>query len=216
MTDASNQNELSELNETLLCRAIIAYCLIHGRRKFYDLLDDFPEECQFVIDGIAEVYRHEAHCQREKLSPAHRLAYHQQQSAPVMEALRTYLTNLWHYDGIEHNSTLGKAVKYMLTRWAFLTRFLTVEGCPIDNSLCERAIKYLIRYRKNSLFYRTQAGAHCGDVLMSLIHTAMKNNINAFDYLNALQAHDSLLEINPEGFLPWSYQATLVAMAKAA
>lgn len=215
MTDASNQNELSELNETLLCRAIIAYCLVHGRRKFYDLLDDFPKKCQFVIDNITEVYRHEAHCQREKLSPAQRLVYHQQNSAPMMGALKVYLTNLWHYEGIEHNSTLGKAVKYMLTRWTFLTRFLTVEGCPIDNSLCERAIKDLIRYRKNSLFYRTQAGAHCGDTLMSLIHTAMKNNINAFDYLNALQEHVDLLETNPEGFLPWNYQATVAAMSQA-
>jgi len=212
MTDASNQNELSDLDETILSRAIIAYCLVHGRRKFYDLLDDFPKECQFVIDCIAKVYEHEAHCKREKFSPAKRLTYHQQHSADIMEALKTYLTNLWQYEAIEHNSTLGKAVKYMLKRWSALTRFLTIEDCPIDNSLCERAIKDLIRYRKNSLFYRTLAGAHCGDTLMSLIQTAMKNGINAFDYLNALQEHTQAIAKNPEDFLPWNYQETLKIM----
>lgn len=81
--------------------------------------------------------------------------------------------------------------------------------------MCERAIKDLIRYRKNSLFYRTLAGAHCGDTLMSLIHTAMKNNINAFDYLNTLQEHEAALADNPEGFLPWNYQSTVAAMNQA-
>lgn len=218
MTDASRQNELSDVDETLLSRAIIAYCLVHARRKFYDLLEDFPAECQFVVETIARIYQHEAHCKREKLNPRQRLAYHQQYSAPLMEALNTYLTNLWQYEGVEHNSTLGSAIRYLLRRWSALTRFLTVEGCPLDNSICERAIKYLIRYRKNSLFYRTLAGAQCGDTLMSLIYTAMKNGINAFDYLNALQENAQAVALNPEGFLPWHYQATLATMnpAKAA
>ena len=209
MTDASRQNQLSEVDETLLSRAVIAYCLVHGRRKFYDLLEDYPPTCQFVIESIAKVYRYEAHCQKEKLIPSQRLAYHQQHSSPVMEALKVYLMNLWHYGGIEHNSTLGKAVKYMLTRWTFLTRFLSVEGCPLDNSLCERAIKNLIRYRKNSLFYKTQAGAECGNVLMSLIYTAIHNGINAFDYLNALQLHKEAVALSPQDFFPWNYQTTL-------
>lgn len=212
MSDALSHNQLSSLDETLLARVVIAYCLVHGRRKFYELLDDFPKACQFVIDCIADVYRHEAHCQRLNLSPSERLAYHQQHSAPVMSALKTYLTNLWQYDGVEHNGTLGKAVSYMLKRWSALTRFLTVEGCPIDNSLCERAIKDLIRYRKNSLFYRTIAGAHCGNTLMSLIHTAMKNGINAFHYLNALQDYVEFIPSNPEGFLPWHYEKTIAMM----
>lgn len=212
MTDAANANQLTPTDETLLMRLIIAYCLVHGRRKFHELLDTFPQQCQFVVECIAEIYRHEAYCKQHHYSPTQRLTYHQTHSAPVMEALKIYLTNLWLYGEVEHNSALGDAIQYMLRRWRALTRFLEVEGCPLDNSLCERAIKVLIRYRKNSLFYKTVQGALCGDTLMSLIHTAIKNKINAFDYLNALQTHAKAVALSPQDFLPWNYQATLAAM----
>lgn len=215
MTDAAKCNELNDVDETLFTRLIIAYCLVHGRRKFYELLDIFKEECSFVVDCIAEVYRHEAHCKKEKLSPSQRLLYHQSHSRPVMDALKIYLSNLWLYGGTEHNGALGRAIQYMLKRWSALVRFLEIEGCPLDNSICERAIKVLIRYRKNSLFYRTIKGAMCGDMLMSLIHTAMRNGVNAFDYLNALQVHEKAAAATPENYLPWNYQATLTAMAQS-
>jgi hypothetical protein len=209
MTDAAKSNELISMDETILSRLIIAYCLVHGRRKFHELLDVFPQECQFIIECISDVYRHEAHCKQHQFSPAARLKYHQTHSAPLMAALKTYLTNLWLYGKVEHNGALGKAIRYMLKRWSAITRFLSVENCPLDNSLCERAIKVLIRYRKNSLFYRTLQGALCGNTLMSLIHTAIKNNINAFDYLNALQIHAKAVALSPQDFLPWNYQTTL-------
>lgn len=214
MVDGSNQNHLTEADETLLSRLIVAYCLVHGRRKFYKLLDDFPEICGVVIEAIAKIYRHEAYCRNNQLSAEARLAYHQKHSAPVMEALHVYLTNLWQYNKtIEHNSPLGNAIQYMLRRWAGLTRFLQVEGCPIDNNICEQAIKVLIRYRKNSLFYRTLQGAMCGDTIMSVIHTAVRNKINPFEYLTVLQEYETHVALNPEAFLPWNYQTTLEAMA---
>jgi hypothetical protein len=45
---------------------------------------------------------------------------------------------------VEPNSGLGKAITYMLRHWAKLTRFLQVEGAPLDNNLCERALKRAI------------------------------------------------------------------------
>ena len=52
-----------------------------------------------------------------------------------------------------------------------LTLFLRVAGAPLDNNVCERALKMAIRHRKNSLFYKTLRGARVGDIFMSLIHT---------------------------------------------
>lgn len=212
MADAAKANELTPSDETLLSRLIVAYCLVHGRRRFHELLEIFPQQCQFVIECIADVYRHEAHCKQQQYTSLQRLKYHQLHSTPIMDALKTYLTNLWLYGEVEHNSALGEAVRYMLKRWPGLTRFLQVEGCPLDNSLCERAIKVFIRYRKNSLFYKSLQGALCGDTLMSLVHTAIKNNINAFEYLNALQIHAAAVALSPQNFLPWNYQATLALM----
>ena len=59
----------------------------------------------------------------------------------------------------------------MLNHWARLTLFLRVAGAPLDNNVCERALKMAILHRKNSLFYKTLNGAQVGDLFMSLIHT---------------------------------------------
>lgn len=66
--------------------------------------------------------------------------------------------------------------------------------------------------RKNALFYRTLAGAHVGDVFMSLIHTAELNHIEPFDYLVALQRHATALAASPTDWMPWNYQATLARL----
>jgi hypothetical protein len=126
-----------------------------------------------------------------------------------MNALRVWLNNQLLFHLVEDNSGLGEATRYMLRHWDALTKFLSVVGAPIDNSLCEQAIKVAIRHRRNSLFYKTFKGAQVGDCLMSLIHTAAKNNINIFDYLNALQRNQKAVQENPASWLPWNYQSTL-------
>jgi hypothetical protein len=79
------------------------------------------------------------------------------------------------------------------------------------NNTCERALKKAILHRRNSLFYRTLAGAHVGDVFMSLIHTAELNHVAPFDYLVALQRHGAELAANPAAWMPWNYQAALAS-----
>jgi transposase len=71
----------------------------------------------------------------------------------------------------EPNSALGDAIFYMKNHWTELVQFLLVPGVPLDNSLCERALKKAILHRKESLFYKTQNGAQVGDLFMSLIYT---------------------------------------------
>ena len=58
---------------------------------------------------------------------------------------------------VEPNSALGGSITYMLRHWQALTLFLRVAGAPLDNNICERALKMAIRHRKNSLFYKTLA-----------------------------------------------------------
>lgn len=209
MRDGLSQNNLRDLDESLLVKLVIGFCLVHGRRKFYELLDDFKIQCGFVIECIAEVYRHEAYCKNNNLSADERLLYHQQHSQGVMDALWVWLNNQWQYEAVEHNSGLGDAIQYMLKHWHALTQFLRVPGMPLDSSSCERAIKVIIRYRRASLFYKTLKGARVGDKLMSLIHTAARNGFNIFEYLNALQKHADAVALSPESWVPWHYQETL-------
>ena len=70
-------------------------------------------------------------------------------------------------------------------------------------------MKRAILHRKNSLFYKTMAGARVGDVFMSLIHSAELNKTNPFDYLEALQRYHALVEENPEEWMPWNFQQAM-------
>ena len=193
-------------------KTILANCLTHGRRNFVDVYSNFPEQCRYVIEALAEVYKHDAHTRQQALSADERLAYHQVHSGPLMEALHQWLGEQLQDKKAEPNSGLGQAIKYMLNHWEALTLFLRVPGAPLDNNICERALKRAILHRKNSLFYKTEHGAYIGDLFMSLIHTCHLSKINPFDYLVSLQKYSSEVFKNPGNWLPWNYQQTIAAL----
>jgi hypothetical protein len=162
-----------------------------------------------VLETLGEVYAHDAQARRDGLSPDARLAFHQAHSRPVMEQLQTWLQAQLDDRIVEPNSGLGQAITYLLKYWDRLTLFLRQAGAPLDNSICERALKKAILHRKNSLFYRTENGAAVGDLFMSLIHTAELCGANPFDYLTQLQRHTDVLAHDPAAWMPWNYRKTL-------
>lgn len=209
MCDALSRNTPKSL------RIILANCLAHGRRYFVDVVQNFPDECRHVLETLGEVFHIDALARDHGLTADERLALHQQRSAPLMEQLRDWCNRQFDDRKVEPNSGLGKAIGYLLGHWQALTLFLRQPGAPIDNNLCERALKKAILHRKNSLFYRTKNGARAGDLFMSLIHTAELCGANPFDYLTQLLRHPDHLARSPSDWLPWYYQATLGKSAAA-
>ena len=188
---------------------ILANCLSHGRRHFVDVAENFPDECRHVLEELANIFHNDAHCRKHKLSDDERLAFHQEHSGPVMAELEAWLQQKLDAHEVEPNSGLGQAFNYMLKRWDRLTLFLRKAGAPLENNICERALKRAIVHRKNSLFYRSLRGAHVGDVIMSLIHTAAECGTDPFEYLVALQRHAAAAKQSPAEWLPWNYTETL-------
>jgi hypothetical protein len=203
MCDALSRNLPGEL------QTILAHCLAHARRRFVDVYDRFPEPCRYLLEALSVVYRNEALARQRQLGPAARLQFHQEQSQPTMQELHTWLVRQLEAKRTEPNSALGETIRYMLKHWEKLTLFLRQAGAPLDNNLCERALKKAILHRKNSLFYKTQKGAHVGDLFMSLIYTCQLNEVNPFDYLTELQQHSEEAAADPERWLPWNYRAAL-------
>ncbi len=111
---------------------------------------------------------------------------------------------------------VGQAINYMMNHWHKLILFCKVPKAPLDNNVCERALKKAILHRKNALFYKTQHGARVGDMMMSLIYTCFLNKINPFVYLTTLIENSERIKQNPESWLPWNYQGAvdLIAVAK--
>lgn len=194
-------------------QTILANCLVHGRRNFVDLADTFPKECEHVLDTLAKIYHHEDIAQAKAMTPEERLLFHQTESGPLMEELAGWFQEQLDQQLVEPNSSLGKAIKYMQNHWRELTLFLRVENAPLDNNICERALKMAIRHRKNSLFYKTEHGAYIGDLFMSLIHTCNLAKVNPFDYLTTLQKNSSALFAQPSRWLPWNYRDNFVSAA---
>ncbi|RZL90016.1 MAG: transposase [Variovorax sp.] len=117
---------------------------------------------------------------------------------------------------VEPNSGLGKALRYLIRHWDALMLFLRKAGAPLDNNLCEQALKRAIIHRKGSLFFKTLSGAEVGDIYMSLIHTCRLCDVNPFEYLKALQqrAHDVIR--HPARWLPWKESIQKVGVCAAA
>lgn len=200
MCDALSRNTSEEF------QTVLANCLTHGRRKFVDVAENFPDECQFVLDTLGEVYHHEAITVEGGMTPTQRLYFHQKNSKPLMDDLHNWLEDQFEQKKVEPNSGLGQAINYMIKHWGKLTLFLRVEKAPLDNNICERALKMAILHRKNSLFFKTEHGAYIGDLFMSLIHTCFLCKVNPLEYLTALQKNKQDLFANPHRWLPWNFQ----------
>jgi hypothetical protein len=190
-------------------KTILVNCLTHCRRNFVDVFDNFREQCRHVIKVLSQVYRNDEIARERNLSPEQRLAWHQAESAQLMDDLAKWLKAQLDDKTIEPNGGLGQAIKYMQKHWHALTQFLRVPGAPLDNNVCERILKKAILHRKNAYFFKTERGAEVGDIFMSLIHTAELCRASPFDYLRAIMANAEQAIACPSQWLPWNYKLAL-------
>jgi transposase len=202
MSDALSRNT-SALPEGV--EILLANCLAHGRRQFVEVAANFPDACRYVLETLGDVYKYDAQARGAKMSPQARLLFHQQHSQPLMKTLRDWMDEQFAEHLVEPNSGLGKAITYFQRHWKGLTAFLRDAGAPLDNNICERALKRAVLHRKNALFYRTLHGSEVGDLFMSLIHTCELAGANPFDYLAELQRHARELADHPSAWMPWNY-----------
>ena len=210
MCDALSRNLPKEM------AVILSNCMSHARREFVDIYDRFSNECEYVLNAMKHVYKIDGIARKQKMSPQERLEFHQQRSQSTMDDLHSWMQRQFDEKLVEPNSALGGAITYMLKRWDRFTLFLRKAGAPLDNNICERALKRAIMHRKNSLFYKTLNGAQLGDMFMSFIHTCELCQANAFDYLTQLQRNNEQVLQHPDQWMPWNYQQTLAAIPAAA
>ena len=187
------------------CKVIPLHCLDHARRAFFDLRSIYKKDCEYVLQELKLVYKADREAKEQAMDAKARLLHHQNMSRPVMKRLGEWMVLKLESGAVEENSDLGKAIAYCLKRWSALNEFHCLEGVPLSNANCERAIKAIITHRKNSLFYKTENGAFVGDVIQSLIATCAEANVNAFEYLEWLQVNKSAVAASPDAFAPWCY-----------
>jgi transposase len=197
MADASANNHPG------LTWVVLGFCLAHGRRKFADLLNDFPAECRYFLGQIAKIY------QNDKITkcmvPNERQDYHHTHSLPILRSMYREMIRLFREKRVEPNSHLGKAFAYWLKRRYGFGAFTRIPGMPLDNNATERALRPMAMGRKTSLFFMTLVSAGIWSELFSLVFTCEKNDINAYAYLNWLQRNWLAASREPEKYLPWHF-----------
>jgi transposase len=185
---------------------VLAACWSHTRRKFYDVAQ--ATNAPIAIEAlrrIAELYAIEAQVHGQ--SPAHRLAARRNRSKSLADSLYMWLNA--QLPQLSGRGTLAEAIRYALSRWERLTRFLHDGRVELDTNPVERAIRPVALGRKNHLFAGSDGGGHRWAVLCSLIETCKLNGVEPYAYLRDVLAR--MVDGHPinrlDDLLPWAWKA---------
>lgn len=141
---------------------VLAACWSHPRRRFYEVAQatNAPIATK-ALRRIAELYAIEAEVRGQ--SPAHRLEARHNRSKPIVDTMRLWFEA--QLPLLPGRSTLAEAIRYGLSRWEGLTRFLHDGPIELDTNPVERAIRPVALGRKNHLFAGSDDGAsYCPSV----------------------------------------------------
>jgi hypothetical protein len=115
---------------------------------------------------------------------------------------------------ISGKSDLAGAIRYALTRWEALTRYLADGRLEPDNNPVERAIRPLTLGRKNWLFAGSDEGGQRAAAVASLIGTARLNGIDPEAYLRDVLERIADHPVNRVAdLLPWTLKPSTAALA---
>ena len=178
-------------------------CWAHARRYFKDAETTSPRAAAEVLLLIANLYHVET--QAKLLSPQERHALRLKESTVILGKIKMKLEE--HLPGHLPQSPMRQAINYTLGLWKELNVYLQDGRLPIDNNLAENAIRGIALGRKNWLFVGSEKGGHTAAVLMTIVATCRKNNINTWAYLkDVLQRIQSHPISRLEELLPDQWQ----------
>jgi transposase len=110
---------------------------------------------------------------------------------------------------ISQKTKLAEAIRYALSRWDGLTRFIDDGRIEIDSNTVERSIRLIALNRKNALFAGSDARAEHWATIASLIETAKLNDVEPLTYLSDVLTR--IVNGHPnsqiDDLLPWVYTA---------
>ena len=182
----------------------LAFCWAHVRRRFYELAAAGPAPiASEALRRFAELYHVEDDI-RGQTAEARR-AMRDERSRPIIAELEPWLREKLGL--ISQKTKLAEAIRYTLSRWEGLTRFLEDGRIEIDSNVVERSIRPIALNRKNALFAGSDSGAEHWAVIASLIETCKLNNVEPLDYLAGVltQIVNGHPNSQIDDLLPWDY-----------
>jgi transposase len=189
-------------------------CWAHARRKFHDihLVHASPTTSE-AMARIGALYEIEEEIRGKPVDL--RRSVRQARAKPLLDDLRRWLEKTLGL--LSTKSETAGAIRYALSRWRALTRYVDDGLLEIDNNAAERSLRSVVMGRKNYLFMGSDSGGERAASLYSLIATAKLNGLDPEFYLRNVLNRIPEHPINRiQDLLPWNIVASLQTDSQAA
>jgi transposase len=179
-----------------------AACWAHARRKFHEIHIAHPSPTTTeAIERIAALYAIEAEIRGS--TPEIRKTIRQARARPLLDSMNTWLETT--LAKLSRKSDTAAAIRYALSRWRALTRYVDDGALEIDNNAAERALRVVALGRKNYLFAGSNAGGERAAAIYSLLGSAKLNGLDPEIYLQHVLACIADHPISRiDQLLPWN------------
>ncbi len=181
-------------------------CTAHLRRKFYKALLESCSEALWFIGQMRELYRLER--ELKDLSAPERRQGRLKQAPAIWLAMKRRAQILRDDPRVLPQSTLGKAVRYLLNEYIALVGYLHNGRFEIDSNLVENVRPSAVGKRHWLFIGHPDAGWRRA-VIYTLIQSCRRYGINAQDYLtDVLQRLPSMTTSQEPALLPHRWKAS--------
>jgi transposase len=156
-------------------------CWAHARRKFHEIHIAHPSPATSeAIGRIAALYAIEADIRGSTADVRRKVR--QARAKPLLDSMHAWLETM--LSTLSRKSNTAAAVRYALSRWKALTRYVDDGQLEIDNNAAERALRVVALGRKNYLFAGSDAGGERAAAIYSLLGSAKLNGLDPELYLH--------------------------------
>jgi len=173
----------------LLPKARLVLCWAHVRRRFIDAQKSYPE-CDEAVELLGELFEIERdlpdwqvitdpNLRRQALE--HIRQTRQARSSPILAELLAWAKA----QRALPQSTLRKAIEYMVSNWVDLTCFINEPLAPLSNNAAERTIRGPVVGRKNHYGSKSKRGTEVAAIFYSLVESAKLAGKEPAAYLRA-------------------------------
>jgi len=174
-------------------------CWAHGRRNFYEIRENHPEDCREILLLIDELFavEREAGPSFEKLK-----LLRNEKSRDIVDKIKKWLEEkIFKY--LLKEDEMGKSIRYFLNHWKEFTLFLEDTRVPLSNNHAERALRHSVLGRKNYYGSKTINGADVAAEHFTIVETCKLVNLDPSAYYRYLISanHAGKVVLSPLGYV---------------